>query len=141
MRERWARRLALFTGLCLAAIAAALAGWHNHSPRAPGIGNGASADQAPAPIAAELTERGAALFREQGCRRCHSSAGDGVVRNPLDGIGSRRDAAQLRAWIIADASVAGAMSARTQRVKQDYAQLPSGELDALVAYLQSLPAR
>lgn len=137
MRERWARRLALLSGVLLVAIAAALAAWHNRAPNTDYIV--ASAPPSAAEPTADVLERGGALYREHGCPRCHAITGVGNPRSPLDGIGLRHDAAQLRRWITADATVAEALSTRTRTVKSQYAALPPADLDALVIYLQSLP--
>ena len=37
---------------------------------------------------------------QQACARCHSIAGKGNPRRPLDGVGARRNAAELRDWNI-----------------------------------------
>jgi mono/diheme cytochrome c family protein len=136
MRERWARRLALSSGVLLVAIAAALAAWHN---RAPNADNAVASAPPSQPVANDALEHGGALYREHGCARCHAIAGVGNPRSPLDGVGLRHDAAQLRQWITADAAIAETLSTRTRTVKSQYAALPPADLDALVIYLQSLP--
>lgn len=138
MREQWARRLALSSGVLLVAIAAALAAWHNRAPN-PDNAIATAPPREPQPAAKNMLERGGALYREHGCARCHAIAGVGNPRSPLDGVGLRHDAAQLRQWITADAAVAQALSTRTRTVKSQYAALPTADLDALVIYLQSLP--
>jgi mono/diheme cytochrome c family protein len=89
----------------------------------------------PAPAGPQV-EAGRLAFERLGCGNCHSIEGQGSPRSPLDGVGSRMDAATLRAWVIAGESVRGSMSAPLARFKARYADDP--ELDALVAYLQSL---
>lgn len=140
MRERWARALALATGVLLVLIAAALAQWQNRTPPGarPGTATVAAApgqDESPA-----QTERGRALYAELRCANCHAIAGVGNPRVRLDGVGQSLDATQLRHWIVADPAVADAMSNRVRIAKTDYRSLPDADLDALVAYLQSLPA-
>lgn len=146
MREQWAQRVALLTGVLLVAIATALSSWHNRFPAepaddansAPRSSGEASAPALPTESASARAVRGRAIYDAQGCARCHSIAGVGNPRNPLDGVGVRRDAAQLRQWITADRAITEALSTRTRAAKAEYAALPPAELDALVAYLRSL---
>ncbi|PKM08895.1 MAG: hypothetical protein CVV14_02225 [Gammaproteobacteria bacterium HGW-Gammaproteobacteria-4] len=144
MRERLARWLAVATGMLLLMLAAALAGWQNRVPteRTRAARDASSDAREPAAAAASLSAlaaRGQAIYRAQGCARCHAVADIGNPRSPLDGVGLRRDASQLRQWITADPAVAEALSARTRALKSGYKTLSPGDLDALVAYLQSLP--
>lgn len=130
MRERWARLVALLTGVLLLLLAAALAGWQNRSATLPPVGS-------PAPT--DLRARGAQVYAEQGCARCHSLAGTGNPRLPLDDVASRHDAQALRLWIIADAAISASLSNRVRAAKSGYAQLPESDLAALIAYLQGPP--
>lgn len=127
MRERLARWLAVATGLLLLSLAAALAGWHNRTV-APG-----------AEPAAGLRARGAQVYAEQGCARCHSLAGQGNPRLSLDAVGNRHDAQALRQWVIADAAINANLSTRVRQIKAGYAQLPETDMAALIAYLQGPP--
>jgi hypothetical protein len=59
--------------------------------------------------------------------------------NPLDGIGAKLSAAEIRQWIVDPAG----MTAKTKSTAKPpmparWAKLPAAELDALVAYMQSL---
>jgi mono/diheme cytochrome c family protein len=92
---------------------------------------------ASAPAAAD-SARGHAVFLAQGCARCHSVAGAGSPRAPLDGVGARRSPAELRAWSTGAASLADALAPSVLQAKQAYAKLPAADLDALVAFLASL---
>src|SRR3546814_5389492 len=96
MRERGARLVALLTVVLLLLWAAALAGWQNRGASSPVAGPAAIADP---------RARGAQVYAEQGCARCHSLAGTGNPRLPLDDVARRHDAQALRQWIIADAAV------------------------------------
>lgn len=79
-------------------------------------------------------ELGAKVYEEQRCRLCHSIAGEGNKRNPLDGVGSRLDEAAIRKWIVAPAE----MDPKVK--KKAYDSLAAEQLDALVRYMQSLKA-
>lgn len=128
MRERLAQWLAVATGLLLLALAATLAGWHSHGPAPPATA-----------VSPELLTHGTQVYAEQGCARCHSLAGKGNPRLPLDAVGSRRDAVALRHGITGDVATGAALSARVRAVKAGYAQLPDTDMAALIAYLQSVP--
>ena len=70
---------------------------------------------------------------------CHAIAGKGNKQNPLDGIGAKLSKEDIHQWIVDPA----AMTAKSKSTKKPpmpgkWAKLPAAELDALVAYLQSL---
>ncbi len=90
---------------------------------------GSGSDAAPAQAGAA---RGAEVYREQDCQACHSIAGAGNRRHPLDGVGARLTADQIRTWIVAPRE----MNPRVR--KPAYDRLPQADLDALVAYLAGL---
>ncbi|MGD9583546.1 MAG: cytochrome c [Lysobacterales bacterium] len=134
MREIWARRLAMASAALVLAVAAALAGWRNREQAA--VTEAAPAAVAETPVdAVALRQRGAEVYRNQGCRACHSLAGQGNTRHPLDGIGARLSAQEISQWISADPAVASQLSARVRQRKAIYASLPDDDLAALVAYL------
>lgn len=81
---------------------------------------------------------GQQVFEQQGCARCHSIAGKGNSGNPLDGVGVRRTAEEIRDWIIAADGLQGILPARVFKLKQSYAKLPDHDLEVLVIYMQSL---
>lgn len=138
MREHWARGLAMLTGLLVVLLSAAFAALQNPGGEPAPVGESGAAAGAAAD--AEAVARGRALFETHHCTRCHSIAGRGSPRSPLDGIGARLDRDELRQWIVADDAVREDLSPRTIAAKKSYAALPEEELDALVAYLASLGA-
>lgn len=81
-----------------------------------------------------LRERGKRVYDEQRCRLCHAIAGAGNKRSPLDGVGGRLTAAQIRTWIVAPRQMDSTVR------KRAYSHLSSAEVDALVAYLRAVPA-
>ena len=136
MRERIARWVAALAVGTLVVLAIGFARQQN--PEA-----AAGAEAAPATMAATSqpsadSARGHAVFLAQGCTRCHSVAGAGSPRLPLDGVGARRTAAELRAWTTGADALADSIAPGTLRVKQGYAKLPAADLDALIAFLVSL---
>lgn len=79
--------------------------------------------------------RGVDVYREQKCQACHSIAGVGNKRHPLDGVGSKLTDEDIRRWIVAPREMNPKVS------KRAYDQLPQADLEALVAYLKSLRKR
>ena len=75
---------------------------------------------------------GKRVYAAQRCRVCHSIAGDGNRRYPLDGIGSRLTAEDIRKWIVAPQE----MNPKVR--KRAYDKLPPADLEALILYLQCL---
>jgi mono/diheme cytochrome c family protein len=136
MRERWARVLALVTGVLVVLLTIAFATVQNRGD-APASTSASSAAGDPA-IDPKLLAAGRAVYDAAGCARCHSIAGQGSPRSPLDGIGTRRNREDLRHWIVADEPVHDELSPHAIGVKRRYADLPVEQLDALVAYLTSL---
>jgi mono/diheme cytochrome c family protein len=81
---------------------------------------------------------GQKLYVEQKCGMCHSIAGKGNAKGPLDDVGSRLSADEIRQWIVdAPAMTAKAKATRKPFMKA-YSTLTKEQVDALVAYLQTL---
>lgn len=82
-------------------------------------------------------DRGQKLFTEQKCGLCHSVGATGNKKGPLDDAG-KMSAADLKEWIVnAPAMAAKAKSDRKPAMKA-YTTLAPADVDALVAYLQTL---
>src|SRR5690606_37394439 len=116
---------------------AAFAAARNTAP-APAVD---TAEATPAPEAAPDSARialGREVYASLDCKGCHSIAGQGNPRNPLDGVGRRLARQEIHDWIVAADSVAEDLSPRAARAKQRYRELPPEQLEALVSYLQSL---
>jgi mono/diheme cytochrome c family protein len=81
--------------------------------------------------------KGQQLFADQKCTLCHSVADKGNKKGPLDGVGSKLSAAEIRSWI----TDAKGMTAKTKAMRKPEMKaytLPKDDVDALVAYLGSL---
>jgi mono/diheme cytochrome c family protein len=140
MRERWARMLALVTGLMVVLLSIGFAAVQNSgSAVAPVTASSAGASSEPAADAAQHA-RGAAIYAAQHCARCHSLAGKGSPRSPLDGVGTTRSAEEIHDWIIGADAVADELSPRTLNTKKAYRSLPAEDLNALVEYVQHASA-
>ena len=91
-----------------------------------------------APVAsAQDAKRGEQLFTEQKCSLCHSIAGKGNAKGPLDGVGSKLAADDIRAWLV-DAKSMTAKTKATRKPEMKAFTLPKDDVDALVAYLSGL---
>ena len=85
---------------------------------------------------AEDSAAGAKVFADQKCSLCHSIAGKGNAKGPLDDVGSK-PTADVRAWIEdANAMTTKTGAARKPAMKQYTLAKP--DVDALVAYLSTL---
>jgi len=84
-------------------------------------------------------KQGAKVYTAQKCQVCHSIAGKGSKANPLDGVGAKLSADEIRHWIV-DPTDAAAKAASTKKppMPAKYKTLPAADLDGLVAYMQSL---
>jgi mono/diheme cytochrome c family protein len=88
---------------------------------------------------AALAAKGAAVYTAQKCMTCHSVAGKGSKVSPLDGIGAKLSAEDLRNWIVDPVAMTKkANSTKKPPMPNRYAKLPPADIDALVAYLQTL---
>lgn len=154
MREMWARRIAMLTGGLVVVLAVVFAYSQNPPrrepvaapvvtpPGTPGVGvkppaPAARATKTPAPpgIAeppSSLSRTGQEIYAARACARCHSIAGRGSGRSPLDGVGARLSEAEIRAWLTPSAEAKGF------RARHANVDLAPAQRDALVAYLRSL---
>lgn len=80
---------------------------------------------------------GAKLFESQKCSICHSVAGKGG-KKPLDGAGARLDAAMIRLWLTDPKAAEAKAGKKAMPPMKSFATLPAADIDALVAYVQSL---
>lgn len=136
MREQWARRIVLITGLLVLLLAFLFAALQNPvktTDITESRDHLATIDFEP-----ERIEAGKQVYQQQNCSRCHSIAGEGNPRNPLDNIGEKRSAEELRDYITGADRLQKIISERSLKLKQQYRLLPVDELDALIVYMQSL---
>ena len=81
---------------------------------------------------------GKQVFTESKCAVCHSIAGEGNKKGPLEGVGARLTAAEIRQWITAAPDMAAKAKADRKPPMKANTTLAKEDLDALVAYLQTL---
>lgn len=93
---------------------------------------------APAPASAQDAAAGQQVFAAQRCTLCHAIAGKGNAKGPLDDVGSRLSAADMKLWITDPAAMSKKHNATRKPPMKSFASLPPADVDALVAYLQTL---
>lgn len=142
MREQWARNIALLTGLLVVLLAMIFAIIQN--PLQITTKEDVKAviqPDTPQKFDAEklkLISIGRDVYIAQRCAMCHSIAGEGNLRNPLDKTADRRSSESIRQWIIGSAEIKDQLPASVFRIKQSFGNLKEEDLDSLVTYLQSL---
>ena len=77
------------------------------------------------------------VYDAQKCGVCHSVAGGGNKKGPLEDAAAKLSADQIRQWIV-DAPTMAAKANATRKPPMKAYMLPKEEVDALVAYIQSL---
>jgi mono/diheme cytochrome c family protein len=87
--------------------------------------------------AAQDAAAGAKVFVDQKCSLCHSVAGKGNAKGPLDDVGSKLSAADIRAWI-EDAKAMTAKTGATRKPEMKAYTLEKADVDSLVAYMVTL---
>jgi mono/diheme cytochrome c family protein len=84
-------------------------------------------------------KKGEQVYKAQKCSTCHSIAGKGSKKGPLDGVGTKLTADEIREWIVNPTEMTKKTESKTKPpMPNKYAKLPAGDIDALVAYLASL---
>jgi mono/diheme cytochrome c family protein len=126
MRERSARALAAATGVLLLGAVILFAALREDRGPEPQPGSALVQD------ADSLIMSGRAVYDELGCAGCHSIAGEGSPRSPLDGVGARLSAEEIRLWIV------DPQAARPGIRKPAFDDVPDPDVEALVVYLQTL---
>jgi len=87
---------------------------------------------------AALIKKGEAAYNAQKCAVCHSIAGKGSKTNPLDGVGAKLSADDIRAWITDPVAMTKKTNSQKKPPMPKNAKLTTADVDALVAYMQSL---
>jgi mono/diheme cytochrome c family protein len=88
--------------------------------------------------ASAQVEKGKEIFTVQKCTICHAVGGEGNKKGPLDGIGSKLSADEIREWITNAPEMAAKAKADRKPPMKPVTTLTKDELDALVAYVSSL---
>jgi mono/diheme cytochrome c family protein len=84
--------------------------------------------------------RGQKVYTDQKCSLCHSIGGHGNPKGPLDDVASKLSADEIRQWIT-NAKEMTAKTKATRKPEMKQFNLPKDDVDALVAYLQTLKGK
>lgn len=90
---------------------------------------------------AQDAAHGKQLFTDNKCGVCHSIAGTGNKKGPLDDVGAKMSANDIRAWITSAPEMAVKAKAERKPPMKAYTALSKQEVDDLVAYLQTLKSK
>jgi len=88
--------------------------------------------------AGQAVERGRQVYAAEKCGVCHAIAGAGNKRGSLDGVGAKLSAVDIRQWLVAAAEMTAKTKATRKPLMKSYGHLTKDDVDALVAYLQTL---
>jgi mono/diheme cytochrome c family protein len=83
-------------------------------------------------------EKGKQVYTAQKCAVCHSIGSTGNKKGPLDDVGSKLSADEIHSWIVDAPAMATKGKADRKPPMKAYATLAKDDVDALVAYLQTL---
>jgi mono/diheme cytochrome c family protein len=96
-----------------------------------------SAAGAASAAAQDAKTQGEKVFAAQKCTLCHSVGGKGNSKGPLDEVGGKLPADDIREWIT-DAKGMTAKTKATRKPEMKAYTLPKEDVDALVAYLSAM---
>ncbi len=83
-------------------------------------------------------DKGLKLFTDQKCSLCHAIGDKGNKKGPLDDVGSKLKADEIRMWITSPKEMTDKTKATRKPPMKTYSNLSKDDVDALVAYLLTL---
>ena len=87
----------------------------------------------------DKAEKGMQVFTAQKCNVCHSIAGKGKKNAPLDDVGSRLSADEIKQWLTDPVGMAAKREPKsTRKPPMKKKAMSADEMDALVALLSGL---
>ena len=86
---------------------------------------------------AKKVAAGKAVYDKNKCASCHQIEGKGSKISPLDGVGSKLSADDIRKWIV-DPDAMTAKLPKKPAAKMKKVELPPADVDNLVEYMLSL---
>jgi mono/diheme cytochrome c family protein len=95
------------------------------------VGTSASAQDA-------KVAQGEKLYAQHKCSMCHAIAGKGNAKGPLDEAGTKHSADELRQWLVNPQEMAVKSKSTRKPPMPSYAKLSKDDVEALVAYMQTL---
>jgi mono/diheme cytochrome c family protein len=87
---------------------------------------------------AKLVAKGEQVYAAQKCSMCHSIGAAGNKKGPLDGVGTKLTEAEIRDWMLKPAEMHKKTNNDRKPNMKPYDKLAKEDLDAVVAYMQSL---
>ena len=88
---------------------------------------------------AKQVDAGKQLFTSKGCTKCHQVGGRGNKANVLDGVASKVSTADMKKWLTNPAEMETRLDHKPKlKMSSKKAPLTNSEIDALVAYLETL---
>ncbi len=79
-------------------------------------------------------EKGKEVYAKQNCKLCHSIAGVGNKKNPLDGVGTKLNEDQMKKWVRTPKE----MNPKSTMTTYAAGKLSDADLADLVAYMMTL---
>ena len=76
-------------------------------------------------------EKGKAVYDAQKCKMCHSIAGVGNKKSPLDGVGGKLSEADIKKWVTEPKSMKAGTMMKAYKLSE-------ADLNNLLAYMASL---
>jgi len=83
-------------------------------------------------------EKGQKAFAAANCKMCHSVAGAGNPKGPLDDVASKASAAEIKQWLTDPAGMTAKTKAERKPAMKLVKPLSADDVDSLVAYLTTL---
>lgn len=83
-------------------------------------------------------EKGMKVFTDQKCSLCHSVAGKGNPKGALEDGLAKLSPDEIRQWLVNPTEMREKAHADRKPAMKSLSTLPKDDLDALVAYLQTL---
>jgi len=88
---------------------------------------------------AKKISEGKKIYDSKECSKCHMIAGKGNKIGPLDGVSSKLSEADIRKWLTEPAEMEKTLDHKPKvKMSSKKIVLQPAEVDAVVAYLQSL---
>lgn len=79
-------------------------------------------------------EKGKEVYAKQNCKLCHSIAGVGNKKSPLDGVGAKLNEDQIKKWVRTPKE----MNPKSTMMAYAAGKLSDSDLADLVAYMMTL---
>lgn len=82
--------------------------------------------------------QGEKVYAREKCSMCHSIAGKGNKKFPLDGVGTKLKADAIQEWMVSPKTAAAKAKSTATPMMKAYEKMSKEDLEAVVAYMLSL---